>query len=97
MAVRITCINKAGGRHSDPYEAIENLGWINESSGETGKSTRLEIYDWIKNKNGKAFVSDARGNTAWIGCRENANGTHYLQTYADKVWTDNLLSLPECS
>jgi hypothetical protein len=97
MAIRITCINKSGGYHADPHHAIENLGWSNEKDGKTGKNTRLEIYDWIKNKQGIAYVRDSRNNKAYVGTRENANGTKYLQTYADQVWTDNLLALPECA
>ena len=96
MSVKVRCINKSGGYHEDPHHAISHLGWINEETGETGKNTRLEIYDWIKQKNGVAYVVDSRGNKAYVGTRENANGTKYLQTYADKVWTDNLLALPEC-
>ena len=96
MSVRITCINKSGGNHADPHHAIEYLGWTNDESGKSGKSTRLEVYDWIKNQNGKGFVRDNRGNTAFVGTRAHSNGTKYLQTYADKVWTDNLLALPEC-
>jgi hypothetical protein len=42
------------------------------------------------------YVTDRFGNKASVGARENNNGTKYLQTYADQVWTDNLLSLPEC-
>lgn len=96
MSIRITCINKSGGFHADPHHAIERLGWIDEASGEIGNNTRLEIYYWIKDKGGHAYVRDARGNTATVGTRENSHGTKYLQTYADKVWTDNLLSQPEC-
>ncbi len=96
MAIRITCINKSGGHHADPHHAISHLGWANEETGNTGKNTRLEIYDWIKEKNGAAYVLDSRGNKAFVGARDNAHGTKYLQTYADRVWTDNLLALPEC-
>jgi len=96
MAIRITCINKSGGYHADPHHAISHLGWKNDQTGNTGRSTRLEVYDWIKEKNGVAYVLDRLGNKANVGTRENASGTKYLQTYADRVWTDNLLSLPEC-
>lgn len=96
MSIRITCITKSGGYHADPHHAISTLGWINEQSGSTGNNTRLEIYDWIKNKNGVAYVRDSRGNSANVGTQEHANGTRFLQTYADQVWTDNLLALPEC-
>ena len=97
MAIRITCITKSNGYHQDPHNAISRLGWINEENGEQGNNSRLEIYDWIKNQNGMAYVTDRLGNRAYVGTRENANGTKHLQTYADKTWTDNLLPLPECS
>jgi len=96
MAIRIICINKSGGYHADPHHAISNLGWVNEVTGDRGNSTRLEIYGWIKEKYATAYVLDAKGNRALVGTREHSNGTKFLQTYADQVWTDNLLALPEC-
>jgi hypothetical protein len=54
------------------------------------------MYDWLKDKGGVAYVLDKFGNKANLYPRENAAGTKFVQTYADKVWTDNLLSLPEC-
>jgi len=96
MAIRITCINKSGGWHADPHHAIENLGWTNEETGKRDVSTRLEIYDWLKNRQGIAYVVDTRGNKAYVRPRENVHGTRYVQTIADQVWTDNLLALPEC-
>jgi hypothetical protein len=96
MTIRITCINKSGGYQADPHHAISNLGWVEDGTGKVGKNTRLEIYDWIKNQGGDAYVLDSRSNRAQVGPRENASGTRFLQTYADQVWTDNLLALPEC-
>jgi hypothetical protein len=96
MSVRITCINKSGGYHQDPHHAISDLGWIEDGTGKTGKSTRLQIYNWLKNDNGVAYVQDWRGNKAYLYPRENAHGTQFVQTQADGVWTDNMLALPEC-
>lgn len=97
MSIRITCINKSGGWHEDPHAAISNLGWINEANNNTGKNTRIEVYDWLKaNPSQNAYVLDRFGNKAYVSTRENSSGTKFLQTYADRVWTDNLLSLPEC-
>ena len=97
MAIRITCINKAGGQHYDPHAAISNLGWVNESTGKTGKSSRIEVYDWLKkDSSNQAYVLDWRGNRAFVYPRDNQYGTKFVQTFADKVWTDNLLALPEC-
>jgi hypothetical protein len=97
MAIRIRCINKAGGAHYDAHTAISYLGWLNEADNNTGKSSRLEIYDWLKqNTANVAYVVDRAGNKAYLYPRENALGTKFVQTHADKVWTDNLLALPEC-
>ena len=96
MSIRITCINKSFGNHADPHHAITRVGWVNEQGGTQGSSSRVEIYEWIKNHNGIAVVRDSQGNQAQVGAREHSNGTKYLQTYRDQVWTDNLLFLPEC-
>lgn len=40
MAIRITCINKSRGNHADPHHAIENLGWINEQTNESGQAAK---------------------------------------------------------
>lgn len=97
MSVQITCIKKSNGYHADPHHAIESLGWTNPDAGTSGRSSRLEMYDYIKNKNGQAFVKDSYGNVAYVGALENQHGTKYVQTYADGKWTDNLLALNECS
>lgn len=96
MAVRITCIGKAGGDHENPHVAISSLGWVNEENNERGTSTRLEMYDWIKNQAGYAYVRDATGNQVQVGTAESRSGTKFVRTYRDRVWTDNLLALPEC-
>jgi hypothetical protein len=95
VAVRIICINKAGGDHSDPHVAITNYGWINEYTSKKGRNDRNSMVDWVENKNGRAYVKDAEGE---INCYVNISraGTKFLQTYADNRWTDNLLKLPEC-
>lgn len=95
MAIRITCINKQQGYHQDPHHAIEYLGWIEDGTSKTGKSSRLEVYNFLKN-NGVAYVRNEAGNKAFLYPRENAAGTKFVQTQADNVWTNNLLSLQEC-
>lgn len=97
MAIRITCINKAAGQHYDPHTAITHLGWVNDTTGGVGKSTRLQVYDWLRQSSSNhAYVQDGVGNRAYVYTRENANGTKYVQTGADQTWTNNLLALPEC-
>jgi hypothetical protein len=96
MSVRVTCISKSNGDHENPHAAISSVGWTNESTNKSGSSTRLVMYDWIKDENGVAYVRDRDGNQVRVGTAETARGTKYIRTYRDKVWTDNLLAMPEC-
>ena len=90
MSIRITCINKSNGYHQDPHHAIQSLGWKNDSTGEDGKSSRLEIYDWLKNKNGSAYVLDQLGSRAAVHPRENSAGNNsgsiLRNRYARPAW-----------
>ncbi|MDD5318632.1 MAG: DUF3892 domain-containing protein [Candidatus Pacebacteria bacterium] len=96
MAVRITCITKDGGNHSNPHEAITSFGWVNEETRAAGKSSMREMIDFLEKQGGKAYVKDRYNNIAYIGVFVSSFGNKYLRTYADRQWTDNLLSLPEC-
>lgn len=96
MPIKITCINKDNGYHENPNVAISYLGWINEATGNTGKNTRIEIYNWIKDKGGYAYVRDRYGNQAKVITAETHLGTKYVKTVADTTTMNNLLSLPEC-
>ena len=95
MAVRVTCINKDGGYHENPYVAISNLGWTNPDSGESGRSTREAMYDFVVNKRGDAFVQVGTHRARLIGA-VSPRGTQYVKTEANETERDNLLKLPEC-
>lgn len=97
MAVKITCIKKDGGNHENPYTAISSMKWLNESTNQTGVSSRMEMYDFVVNQNGTAYVKDAYGNMANLMGAISPKGTKYVKTYADSVTSDNLLKLSECS
>lgn len=96
MSIRITCIKKAAGYHENAHVAISELGWIEEGTEKTGRSTRLEIYNWIKDQGGVAYVKDAQGDEAYLITAVSAKGTKYVKTVADNTTADNLLKLPEC-
>lgn len=95
MSVKITCINKDNGDHFDPHEAITHLGWINESTNESGKCTLKQMVDFLEKKN-SAYVKDAWGNVAYLVVRISRFGNKFVKTLADGKETNNLLSLVEC-
>ena len=89
MALRITAIRLSGG---ETHQHIVRLWWSNPSTGATGDNSRAEVVDWIE-QGGKAYVQDG-GNRVEVGVVKPASGDKYLRTYADGVWTNNLLALP---
>ena len=84
--VQITCINKQP--RSNPYEGITHLG------GATWKWTRQDVINSIRNGT-NTFYTLVGGRRANVRVVDGPNG-QYLRTYADDVWNDNLLALPEC-
>ena len=95
MAVRIHCINKSGGYHDNPHEAISHYGWIDESTNEKGRSNRQTMVNWVK-AGGVAYVTDQQGNRVYCVVKTSTRGTEFLQTESDGRPTNNLLELPEC-
>ncbi|MEK7415887.1 MAG: DUF3892 domain-containing protein [Planctomycetota bacterium] len=84
--VQVTCINKQP--RNNPHEGITHLG------GATWQWTRQQVIDSINAKT-NTFYTLVNGKRANIGVVNGSNGD-YVRTYADNVWNDNLLALPEC-
>jgi len=95
MSVKITCIKKDNGNHENSYVAITSMNWLNEADQKTGTSTRVEMYDFVKD-GGDAYVKDTAGNKAKLVAHITEKGTKYVKTVADDVKSDNLLKLGEC-
>jgi hypothetical protein len=85
--VQVTCINKQP--RDNPHEGITHLG------GSGWKWTRQQVVDSI-NKKTNTFYTRVNGKRADVGVVHGPNGD-YVRTYADRVWNDNLLALPECA
>ena len=85
--LQVTCINKIP--RNDPHHGITHLG------GPGWKGTRQQVINDI-NSGANRFFTSVGGKTAFLAVREHENGS-YVQTYADGVWNDNLLALPECA
>ena len=89
MDLQVTCINKQP--RQNPHEGITHLGG---PGGAGWWSTRQQVVDAI-NRREHTFYTHVNGNRANVGVVEGPNGP-YVRTYADGVWNDNLLALPEC-
>ena len=60
------------------------------------KDTVANVVQFIETKQHQFYTKEGNAS-AWVGVRTSAAGRKFLQTYADCVWKDNLLALPECS
>ncbi|RYF51193.1 MAG: DUF3892 domain-containing protein [Cytophagaceae bacterium] len=87
---QITCINLSHGGNS--HEHITHVG-----NGRTWRNTVEEVIAWIKSGANTFYVLDQYGHRANVGVVEPGSGRRaYIRTYADRVWTDNLLSQQAC-
>lgn len=88
--VQVTCITKPIPLSS--HEHISHIGGIG------WKWTREAVVQSIESKTNTFYVIDpVSGKKAYVGVVRPADGRPpYLQTYADGVWKNNLLSLPQC-
>lgn len=88
--VQVTCITKPAVFSSHEHiTQIGGVGW---------KWQREDVIRSIEANTNTFYVLDPRsGRKAYVGVIRPTDGrTPYLRTHADGVWTDNLLSLPQC-
>jgi hypothetical protein len=88
--VQITCITKShpqGGHEHITHAGNPSVPW---------NWPVAKIIESIDNKTNSFYVRDARGHEAYVGVVRPAGRPPYIRTYADGVWTDNLLSLTAC-
>ncbi|WP_084383411.1 DUF3892 domain-containing protein [Hydrogenophaga flava] len=89
--VQITCITK-----SQPQGGHEHITHAGNPKGPWKWSVE-KIIDSIDSKTNTFYVRNARGDEAYVGVVRPSGRRPYIRTYADGVWTDNLLSLTACS
>jgi len=86
--VRITCIRKP--HPQSPHEHITHVG----TNGQVW--TREQVIAWIDAGAYTFYTLDAYSRRADVGIVREPGKAPYLRTYADGVWNNNLLSLPQC-
>jgi hypothetical protein len=84
--IQLTCINKMP--RDNPHEGITHVG-----SG-SAKWARSEVIVWIERRI-HTYYTHVGGMRADVRVVIGPNGK-YLRTYANGIWNDNLLALPDC-
>jgi len=97
MAVKITAIKpKLSPRLTDPVLAhlsIDSFQWVNDQTQQRGVSSRALMFDWIVNKNGKAYIKKEEKTILVYGA--NSPNGQYIRALDNGEWVDDLLDLPE--
>lgn len=91
---QITCIVK-----SDPVGGHEHITHVGNPAGNptSWMWTVEQVIESIDNKTNTFYVEDPRTRLkAYVGVVRPAGRRPHIRTYADSVWTDNLLSLNAC-
>ena len=89
MAIEITDVRLSGGSQ---HEHITHVRWRGIETGKSDSSTVATVVDWI-NDDGTAWVGTGADRIR-VRVVRPVSGLRYLRTYADGLWTNNLLSLP---
>lgn len=91
--VRIIGVKKQPGNST--HLGISQFRWINEQTQQTGQTDLPNMYDWIVNKKGQAYIRDTAGNQIAVFGAVSPNGQTYLRAVKNGAWSDDLLTLPE--
>jgi hypothetical protein len=90
---RIDYVNKPD--RDSPHEHITHVGGPNLDGTGRWKEPVVTIVQLIESKQHQFYTKEGNAS-AWVGVRTSQARRKFLQTYADGIWKDNLLALPEC-
>lgn len=88
VEIRITCIRLA--HTAVCHEQITHVG------NSSGVWLREQVVLWIDHGLHVFYVQDAHGNRAAVRVVRERDKVPYLRTYANRQWSDTLLTLPGC-
>jgi hypothetical protein len=87
LMIFVTAVRLGGDAR---HEHITDVQWMNPTTRARGQTSRAKMVEWIHG-GGDAYVSNG-SRAVRVGVVDAL--PPYLRTYADGVWTDNLLALP---
>lgn len=91
MAIQITHVRLSG--LTPTHQHITDYKWRSDDTGEVNSSSKRSLVEWLDKPGTSAYVSSGTARAAVAVIRPGGQEP-YLRTYADGVWSDNLLSLP---
>ena len=89
MRVQITAVHMVAG--GSRHEHIAQVQWTEINGSRNDTASRQDMVDWLHQQGNQAWVY---GGGRWIEVKVVDANPPYIRTYADGVWSDNLLALP---
>lgn len=86
--IEITAVHMTDGAS---HQHIATVRWVNPSNANVGQTERGAMVSWLEVNGNRAVVSSGQRQVE-VGVVDAK--PPYLRSYADGVWTDNLLALP---
>lgn len=74
---------------------MSHVDSIEDGTGDSGKSTRQQMYDFVETQHGIAYAQSGSSRATLAGA-VSPRGTQQVRTLETDTETDNLLKLPEC-
>jgi hypothetical protein len=90
MSIEITHVRFSGFQKT--HEAITHYKWSSREGSGGESIDKPALVAWIDNK-GIAYVGSGAQQVR-VGSVHPNSSPAYVRTYADKQWSNNLLSLP---
>ncbi|MFZ8758761.1 DUF3892 domain-containing protein [Microbacterium sp. HMH0099] len=90
MGIRITHV-RFGGTNRTEGEIIR-YRWVSDQTGKAGESDMSALVEWIDFRGGEAYVDNGIARVRVRVVKSRAGRPH-LRTYADGLWTNDLVDL----
>lgn len=91
MPIQIT--GKRVGPFGRDHEAITHYRWEEDGTGAGGITEKPTVVQWLDSGRTTAYV--AGPPRVDVGVNSSPSGARWLQTHADRVWTNNIMALPD--
>jgi hypothetical protein len=90
MSIAIT--GKRTGVFGQGHQSITHYRWQEDGTANGGITDKPTVVQWV---DGGVTAYVAGPPRVSVGVAGLASGARWLQTYADNVWTNNIMALPE--
>ena len=97
MAIKVIKITPPNLKGLDPiiaHKTIDTFEWVNETTQKKGQTSREEMYNWLVNQKGSAYITIGGENIFLFGAITPI-GEKYVRAAKNGDWSNDLLELSQ--